>query len=88
MKEEDKLAKAYKFLVDPFLKFETLTARERQAANLAVNGLTIEQIAVVFEITRDGVASYFRSIKMKTAMGKKELAPWVIKQVREILDMG
>ena len=88
MREEEKLAKLYKFIKDPFKIFGLLTDRERQAANLAVNGLTIKEIANVFEISRDAAASYFTYIKLKTGMSKKELGPWVIKMIREILDVG
>ena len=84
MNEETK--RAYEFLADPFRKFPKLTNRERQVADLAVQGLTLEEIGTLLEISPSGAASYFRSIKMKTGMGKPELAPWVIKETRKILE--
>ena len=82
----DTKERAYKFLADPFRKFPKLTARERQAADLAVQGLTMKEIGTVLGISTGGAESYFRSIKMKTGMSKPELAPWVIKETRKILE--
>ena len=82
----DTKERAYEFLADPFRKFPKLTARERQVADLAVQGLTMKDIGIALGISTGGAESYFRSIKMKTGLSKPDLAPWVIKETRKLLE--
>ena len=75
----------YEIFNDPLREMNNLTAKEREAARLASRGLTNKEIANVMKTTTTAIASFLRTVYLKTGMSKNELVKNLIKQIEKAI---
>ena len=63
-----------------------LTANERHAVALAVKGHLVKDIARFMKTSTNTAGSYLKRVRVKTGIGKADLAPFILGLIRKELE--
>ena len=75
----------YEIFSDPLREMNNLSAKEREAARLASRALTNVEMAEVMKTTTTAIASFLRTVYLKTGMSKNELVKSFIEQIEKAI---
>ena len=62
-----------------------LTKNERHAVSLAVRGYFVKDIARLMKTSTNTAGSYLKRVRVKTGIGKADLAPFIIRLLKKEL---